>query len=70
MQIKSAAIQSARGERRQSDEEHAARVYNSTILDGQLRSAICCLTSGEGGGVMEPNDLYTKKGVPVVQVLQ
>ena len=53
-----------------TDEEQEARVFNSSVLDGKLRSAVRLLTGGERGGVLGPKDLCTKTGTPVIEVLR
>ena len=53
-----------------TDEEQEARVFNSSVLDGKLRSAVRLLTGGERGGVLGPKDLCTKTGAPVIEVLR
>ena len=47
-----------------------ARVFNSSVLDGKLRSAVQLLTSGERRGVLGPKDLCTKTCAPVIEVLR
>ena len=68
-QIETAAIHSAGQRRSELDGERTGRVYNSTVLDGNIRSAVRRLTARSGGGVMAPNDLCTKTGRPVLKVL-
>ena len=55
---------------RRTDEESEARAFNSTVLSGRLRQAVRRLTSRDGGGVMHPDDLCTKTGLPILQVLR
>ncbi|KAI2506075.1 hypothetical protein MHU86_8396 [Fragilaria crotonensis] len=55
---------------RPPDEEARARSFNARVLSGRLRSAVRTLTNRSGGGVRQPDDLCTKSGRPVWQVLQ
>ena len=68
--ITSAALCSAGGGTRTGDDEQAARRYNSSVLDGNLRTAVRNLTDGVRGGVLGPEDLCTKTGRPVIEVLR
>jgi hypothetical protein len=52
------------------DEETRARAFNSRVLSGRLRSACRTLTCRDGGGVLQPDDLCTKAGRPVLDVLR
>lgn len=40
------------------------------MIDGRLRAATRGLTSGDGGGVVGPEDACTKTGQPMYDVLQ
>ncbi len=51
-------------------EEMQARAFNMCVLSGRLRSAVRTLTNRDGGGVLRPDDLCTKTGRPVLEVLQ
>ncbi|KAI2510018.1 hypothetical protein MHU86_4444 [Fragilaria crotonensis] len=55
---------------RPPDAEAQARSYNARVLSGRLRSFVRTLTNRSGGGVRQPDDLCTKSGRPVWQVLQ
>ena len=55
---------------RPPDAEARARSFNARVLSGRLRSAVRTLTNRSGGGVRQPDDLCTKSGRPVWQVLQ
>ena len=55
---------------RPPDEEAQARSFNARVLSGRLRSAVRSLTNRSGGGVRQPDDLCSKSGRPVWQVLQ
>ncbi|KAI2506095.1 hypothetical protein MHU86_8326 [Fragilaria crotonensis] len=55
---------------RPPDEEAQARSFNARVLSGRLRSAVRTLTDRSGGGVRQPDDLCSKAGRPVWQVLQ
>jgi len=59
---------SAGGARR--DQESEARSFNAKVLSGRLCSAVRTLTHRSGGGVMMPDDLCTKTGRPVAEVMQ
>ena len=50
--------------------ESEARVFNSKVLSGRLRSAVRGITARDGGGVYQPDDLDSKTGRPVLEVLQ
>ena len=52
-----------------NDAETTARKYHSAVLDGRLRAAVRGLTSSDTGGVLGPNDAFTKTGRPVRDVL-
>ena len=52
------------------DEEHLFRAYNARVLAGHLRAACRTLTDRDGGGVLGPNDVCTKTGVPVLEALR
>jgi hypothetical protein len=55
---------------RPPDDEAQARSFNARVLSGRLRSAVRTLTSRSGGGVCQPDDLCSKSGRSVWQVLQ
>jgi hypothetical protein len=55
---------------RPPDDEARARSFNARVLSGRLRSAVRTLTDRSGGGVRQPDDLCSKAGRPVWQVLQ
>ena len=50
--------------------EHRAKIYHSLVLWGKLQSAVCCITEREKRGVIQPEDTFTKKGQPVLEVLR
>ncbi|KAI2510249.1 hypothetical protein MHU86_4127 [Fragilaria crotonensis] len=54
---------------RPPDAEAQARSYNARVLSGRLRSS-CERSPTAPGGVRQPDDLCTKSGRPVWQVLQ
>jgi hypothetical protein len=60
----------ARPRNRQADPEVTTRAFDARVLTGRLRSAVRHLTSRQGGGVLQPADLCTKSGRPVVEVLR
>jgi hypothetical protein len=51
------------------DEDLIAPKYNSMVLDGKLRAAVCFMTGCDGGGVLLPQDACAKTGRPVMVVL-
>ena len=55
---------------RPPDDEAQARAFNARVLSGRLRSAVRTLTNRSGGGVRQPDELCSKAGRPVWQVLQ
>ena len=55
---------------RPPDDEAQARAFNARVLSGRLRSAVRTITARSGGGVRQPDDLCSKAGRPVWQVLQ
>jgi hypothetical protein len=55
---------------RSPDEESRARSFNARVLSGRLNSAVRTLTHRAGGGVRQPDDLCSKAGRPVWQVLE
>jgi hypothetical protein len=56
--------------RRTSNEESEIRKFNSTVLSGRLRQAVRGFTNRDGGGVLQPDDLCTKAGRPILSVLR
>jgi len=50
--------------------EMQVQAFNTCVLSGRLCSAVCTLTNRDGGGVLCPDDLCTKTGCPVLEVLQ
>jgi hypothetical protein len=63
------AMRGAGSGRGTADEDIIARKYNSMVLDGKLRTAVRFATDHGGGGVLLPQDLCTKTGRPVMEVL-
>jgi hypothetical protein len=63
-------VLSRRPSSRPPDDEAQARAFNARVLSGRLRSAVQTLTNRSGGGVRQPDDLCSKSGRPVWQVLQ
>ena len=55
---------------RAPDDETRARSFNARVLSGRLNSAVRTLTNRSGGGVLQPDDLCSKAGRPVLDVLQ
>jgi len=52
------------------DPEKKNRVFNSTVLNGQIRKGVRNLTDRGGGGVLLPDDKCTKTNQPVFEVLE
>ena len=52
------------------DDEAAARAYDAQVLSGRLRQAVRGITARQRGGVYNPNDLDSKTGRPVIDVLR
>ena len=52
-----------------NDAETKAWKYHSTVLDGQLCTAVSGLTSCDTGGILGPDDTCTKTVCPVQDVL-
>ncbi len=63
------AMRGAGSGRGMADKDIIARKYNSMVLDGKLRAAVRFATNRGGGGVLLPQDLCTKTGRPVMEVL-
>ena len=61
---------SRRPSSRPPDADAQARAFNARLLSGRLRTAVRTLTSQSGGGVRQPDDLCSKAGRLVWQVLQ
>ena len=55
---------------RPPDADAQVRAFNARVLSGRLRTAVRTLTSRSGSGVHQPDDLCSKAGQPVWQVLQ
>ncbi len=53
-----------------ADQDIIARKYNSMVLNGKLRATVRFATNRSGGGVLLPQDLCTKTGRPVMEVLR
>ena len=51
------------------DRAAAAKAFHAKVMAGRLRSAVRGLTDREGGGVRQPDDLCSKAGRPVHEVL-
>ena len=51
-------------------ESSPGRAYNGKVLAGKLRSAVRGATDRGGGGVLFPDDVDTKTGRPVMEVLE
>ncbi len=64
------AMRGAGSSRGMADKDIIARKYNSMVLDGKLRAAVRFATDRGGGRVLLPQDLCTKIGRPVMEVLR
>ena len=56
--------------RREKDNAAKARSYQARAISGRLRSAVREVKNSAGGGVLQPDDVCTKTGRPVLEVLQ
>ena len=61
-----------RGRRNSMEEGAEARGhrFNTTVLSGKLRTAVCIVTDRGGGGVFRPDDPCSKTGRPVLDVIR
>ena len=50
--------------------DSAAKKFNAKLISGRLRAAVRELTQGRGGGVLFPDDIDAKTGLPVIDVLR
>ena len=58
------------GDRGGPNKERDFRAYNAWILSRRLRAASRTLTNRNGGVVLQPEDVCTKSGRPVLEVLE
>ena len=56
--------------RREKDDAAKARSYQARVVSGRLRSAVRGVTNRAAGGVLQPDDVCSKTGRPVLEVLQ
>ena len=56
--------------RREKDKAAKAQSYQARAISGRLRSAVREVTNHAGGKVLQPDDVFTKTGWPVLEVLQ
>jgi hypothetical protein len=56
--------------RLEKDDAAKARSYQARVISGRLRSAIRGVMNRAGGGVLQPDDVCTKTGRPVLEVVQ
>ena len=56
--------------RRQDDATSLARRYDAMVLGGKVRAAVRMVTNRGTGGPYRPNDLDSKSGRPVIDVLR
>ena len=50
--------------------EHLNRMHHSLVLRGKLQTLVRWITDIETGGVLQPGDMCTKTGGPVMEVLR
>ena len=55
---------------REFEVNSAARRYNSMVLDGKIRSAVRTITDRDPGGLLAPDDIDSKSGDTVIDVLR
>jgi len=58
------------GQNRESDIESDGKRFNSTLLDGEIRAAVRNLTNRGQSGLLAPDDIDSKTGNKVINVLQ
>ena len=51
-------------------EENRPKTYHSLVLKGKLRSSVRWITEHEKGGVLQPEEICTKTGERVMEVLR
>ena len=54
---------------REEEEKSFYQKFCSAVLSEKLRQAFHWATNSEGGGVLLPDDLYTKTGITISDVL-
>ena len=59
-----------RGRQPRMNDDHVARVFTRLMLWGRVREAVCFVTDQASGGVLQPNDIDTKLGKCVLDVLR
>ncbi len=64
------AMRGAGSGRGTANKDIIACKYNSMVLDGKLRAAVCFATDRGSGRVLLPQDSCTKTGRPVMEVLR
>ena len=67
--ISNDALRAAGNTRTARDAEADNRSCNSTFLDGKVRQAVRDRTSRSGGGLLSPDNICSKEGIPVIEVL-
>ena len=55
--------------RREETAEHRAKTFHGLVLRGKLRTAVRWITEREKGGVLLPEEQFTKTGERVLEVL-
>ena len=56
--------------RRKMTDEQMSKTYTRLVLEGKLRQAVRFITQRDQGGVLQMDDLDSKSGLPVLEVLQ
>ena len=56
--------------RRDDSEERWSRTLHSLMLQGKLRTALCCITGCEKGGVLQPRNTCKNTGEPVLVLIR
>ena len=55
--------------RREETTEHQAKTFHGLVLRSKLRTAVRWITEREKGGVLQPEEQFTKRGNRVLEVL-
>ena len=52
------------------NDDHIVRMFTRLMLHGRVREAVCFATNQSGGGMLKPDDIDTKSGKCVLDVLK
>eukprot|EP00978_Attheya_sp_CCMP212_P023363 scaffold71500_cov33-Attheya_sp.AAC.2 len=52
------------------DDQEVARTYNHMVLQGKLHQAVCWIPQRHKGGILYPDEINVKTGMPVIDVLK